>query len=286
MSGWGKFFLAVQTLVSIACIRLLIRLPPPGWAVAILAFVAAAMSVHGRMKDWQRGVWISLIGVLLIIELRAIGKDRIDNAELQTKFFQTQQQGFSEINTQAQTNFRSTADRLHVAIDSLRKTLAQTAPRALFGKPSIDFGHVQISPGSQFHYNLTMINAGNDTAQDVDTFSRIYIGKPDDSFTQQRLMAKFEQEWMHHKRLKPASLPPGSPDLVTDYSPRFTLQDVKDIVSAARTIYILSRTSYSDKTGTWYSDSCQNIQVPIQPAGILTHPCPIATLFRYKPKRP
>ena len=58
------------------------RLPNPGYAVAIVAGVAAAMSIHADMRGWQKSLWMVLIGFLLVIELRSISNDR---AEANTK---------------------------------------------------------------------------------------------------------------------------------------------------------------------------------------------------------
>jgi hypothetical protein len=276
-SDWNRAFLVLE----FSCIPLVIwwipytHLPAPGWAVAFIAGAAAAMSVHDEMRGWQKGIWLLIIGAFLITELRAISKDRADNAATQEKFFDNQKNGFSVI-----------SGSLQVAVESLRQTLVQTAPRALFGKPYVDFGRAEIGPGTQFHYNVTMTNVGNDTARNVDIFSQMYPGKPDDSSTQLRLATQFEKAWRKHKTLHTSSQPPGSPSLATFYSPRFSLEDVTSIMSASRTLYTFYRTSYSDDTGTWYSDYCDDLQVPIQAAGILGHPCPVTTSSRYKPKQP
>ena len=49
----------------------------PGFAVAVIAVLAAAMSVHPDMQPWQKFVWLLFIGAFLITELRAIRQDRI-----------------------------------------------------------------------------------------------------------------------------------------------------------------------------------------------------------------
>lgn len=271
-SRQNRIFLCLQIAIALWAAFLWIHLPAPGWAVAILAGVAAAMSVHGEMRGWQKAIWMALIGSLLLIELRAISKDRADNSATQASFFAAQQQGFS-----------TTASGLQAAIAALNQTLSQTAPRALFGKPFIDFGNAQIGPGTQFHYNITLVNSGNDSAHNVDIFSREYVAKPDDAPTQRRLTEDFEREWNLHKPLSPADLPPSSPNLVTYYSPRFTSEEVQGMQASSLTLYTFVRTEYSDGTGTWYSDYCDDWQVPIQAGvGILTHPCPLPTSFRYK----
>jgi len=216
-----------------------------------------------------------LLIVLLDIEFKAIDKDRAENQEQQTRFFTAQKEGFSNI-----------AEGLKETIKNLNQTLLQTAPRALFGKPHIDMGDVQIASGSQFHYNLTMTNVGNDVAQHVDIFSQMYFGKPDDAASQRILTIRFDKDWRSHRTIMPSDVPPGSSALKTFYSPQFTEEDVQAVQAATLTLFVFSRTKYSDGTGTWYSDYCSDVQVPIQSAGLLGHPCPIPTSFRYKSKRP
>jgi hypothetical protein len=61
------------------------HLPDPGWAVAVLTFGGIAVSLQEHMSARERAVWIALAGILLVVELRAIRKDRTDqNKEFQT----------------------------------------------------------------------------------------------------------------------------------------------------------------------------------------------------------
>jgi hypothetical protein len=75
---WSRCFTAFQ----FCCVPLILwwipyqHLPPPGWAVALLAMAAAAMSIHEGMKDWQKLFWIVIMTAMLITELRAINKER------------------------------------------------------------------------------------------------------------------------------------------------------------------------------------------------------------------
>src|SRR5271155_3481453 len=56
------------------------QLPVPGWAIGILALLAAVMSLHTSMGKWHKAIWILLMGLFLLIEFRAIAKDRNDFA--------------------------------------------------------------------------------------------------------------------------------------------------------------------------------------------------------------
>src|SRR5262245_18963068 len=51
-------------------------LPPPGYAIALLAILAAAMSLHGEMRAGHKAAWMVLLGFCLGLEFRAIRHDR------------------------------------------------------------------------------------------------------------------------------------------------------------------------------------------------------------------
>jgi len=56
----------------------------PGNAVAIVAGLAAAMSIHTDMKGWQKAFWMILMGVFVVLELKSIKTDRIESMRTQT----------------------------------------------------------------------------------------------------------------------------------------------------------------------------------------------------------
>jgi hypothetical protein len=255
--------------------------PPPGYAIGLLAVVAGIMSVRD-IKTIGKIWWVILLICLLITEFRAIGKDRAENQQQQREFFDAQKKGFSDIADQARQNFDVTADGLHTAIEGLNQTLVQTAPRALFGRPAVDMGKGFFTLGSH-QYNVKATNVGNDTASNVYTFARIYLGKPDDASTQLTLAEKFEEDWRHRGYQRPASVPPFSYSFVTEQSPAFGMEDIKSINAENKTMYVFTRTAYSDRTGSWYADACSDVQLPLKGA-IVVHFCPIETSSRHKPK--
>jgi len=57
------------------------NLPAPGWAVAVLGFGAAIMTLREHMGEIEKVVWIALLGALLVIEMRTISKDRTDQTK-------------------------------------------------------------------------------------------------------------------------------------------------------------------------------------------------------------
>ncbi|MGA2652154.1 MAG: hypothetical protein ABSF28_16600 [Terracidiphilus sp.] len=55
------------------------HVPLPGFAVAVVAGIAALMSVHPDLRPWQKFIYLLLIGAFIVIEFRAIRSDRLAN---------------------------------------------------------------------------------------------------------------------------------------------------------------------------------------------------------------
>jgi hypothetical protein len=51
------------------------HVPVPGYAIGIVAVLAAAMSLQGEMPGVQKALWMLLIGLFLAIEYRSIDQD-------------------------------------------------------------------------------------------------------------------------------------------------------------------------------------------------------------------
>jgi hypothetical protein len=73
------------------------RLPVPGYAIGVLALLAAIMSLHTEMGRWHKVVWILLVGAYLVIEFRAIKKDRTEYATLEESRRAEQNNQFNDI---------------------------------------------------------------------------------------------------------------------------------------------------------------------------------------------
>lgn len=84
------------------------HLPWPGFAVALIAILAAIMSVEESLKGRHKAVYFLLMAALLITEFRAMRKDREDSEQKQQTFFAQQKAGFEAISKQADQNFQGT----------------------------------------------------------------------------------------------------------------------------------------------------------------------------------
>lgn len=130
---WQIIFLCGQIATGLIAVNWWIHrqhLPNPGVAVALIAFVAAAMSIHPDMRGWQKGVWMLIIGVLLIVETRAIAKDREENNTSVAADRKAQNDNFAKIRTEQERAFRDTADGLKSAIAQSQQQFDRTMSKS------------------------------------------------------------------------------------------------------------------------------------------------------------
>ena len=93
-AAWNNPYL-VWTLLAIAgafCIYWHLRIPSPGKAVTVMAVVAAVMALRGEMGGFEKFAWLTLLFLFLVIEIRAIDKDR----EAHEQKFKRTIDGFTE----------------------------------------------------------------------------------------------------------------------------------------------------------------------------------------------
>ena len=125
--AWGdRVFLALQVFMALWIAWMSVHLPHSGWAVAILAVVAAAMSVHGDMRGWQKAIWMILIGGLLVVELRSLSRDRADSVQSALAERQAQDEKFRKVLEHEDNDFRATAKSLSDAYTLSRSQFAAT----------------------------------------------------------------------------------------------------------------------------------------------------------------
>jgi len=260
------------------------RIPHPGFAVAVLAVVAAVMSVHPDMQDWQKLLWILLIGVFLVIEFRALDKDRSDNEVAQAKIRSDERDSFKKILDQDKENFLKTLAPIRSTLESSNKILKQTAPHAFVHFTDLSFASptqpTDLYQDVTYTYNIFYINDGNENARITKRLVKIYYGLPNNRESQLELTRKFEEEWKTTDKLSnPIPVVPGKTRYVSE-SDKFAL-------GPNQTIYFLRRFEYTDSTGTWLTDDCDHFAVSNSVFYIrVTNQCLVFVDSRYRPKKP
>ena len=87
-----------------------VRTPPPGWAVAVLGMAALVLTIR-EMPYVYKCLWLLLALGFLIVELRAIRKDRSDNQTAQAEARRHEDDRFAEILSKNQREFAATMER-------------------------------------------------------------------------------------------------------------------------------------------------------------------------------
>ena len=287
-------FLAIQVIIAGWVAFMWFHLPAPGWGVAILAGVAAAMSIHGDMRGWQKAVWMLLIGLLLIVELRAISKDRADADARALEDRKAQDTAFKSVRDAQDLDFKATAGGLSTAIDGIKSTLKtsdttllQTRPHAVIRFDRMEFSGTspaQIKSNVEYTFNIHYINDGTETASNIQSLPELFIAPFDDKNAQIELIRKFEKDW-ENRSLRysfPSVLVPATPSFGSTKR-TFTDEEMRNLTPGG-TIYLLMRFEYTDETGRWRTDECEAFQRTSPAAEIQTnifHTCSVFQRFRY-----
>ncbi len=129
--GWAIYWTPYRGRIPFA------HLPLPGYAVAVIAVVAAIMSIQGEMRPWQKAAWMLIIGLFLVVELRAIKSDRDDSDAKALQAKKDADIAFGKLLKAQDDDFKLTAKALQETINGLTKNLntakaifSQTRPRA------------------------------------------------------------------------------------------------------------------------------------------------------------
>jgi hypothetical protein len=295
---WNIFFLAIE----LAFIPLVLwwipyqHLPRPGWAVAFIAGAAAAMSVHDKMKGWQKAIWLLVIGAFLMTELRAINKDRADSDAAALSDRQAQDLAFKGVRDSQDADFKATAGGLETAIGGIQSTLRaadttlmQTRPHSTVRFDRFEFAGSPpktIDTNDPYKFNYFYVNGGTETAVDLKVLARVYTGISESKEDQLKLARQFDEDWNKGNALETNSvLVPDHPSFGT-IEKAFTDEEIKRL-NLNGTVYFLIRFEYTDETGRWKTDSCMSFQreSPTIIDTNIAHPCFVFQHFRYAVKR-
>lgn len=273
-----RFFLYVQCLAVVVAGVMLFVIPPPGWAVAIIAILAAAMTVNEGMQPPQKAIWMIVLGMFLVVELIAITHDRSanerkalsDRAEQDSKLAQIRKQEDVEfvatirgLNAAIQTStdqFRQTTDWLAQNLNTEKATFEQTRPSAaiFLGLKDVDGPFDLAKPRKPFSVIVQFKNSG-DTARKVLIAGHIYVATQNQTEAAKQIIPQFENWWSHLTPTEnPEDLLPKDPieHLARFTKNGFTEKEAKEMVSHTSMLYVMYRMRYTDTTGVWEEDRC------------------------------
>lgn len=264
----------------------------PGVFIAVLAFVAAAVTFRKEPGPREKAIWIFSFLILMVAEVWMMSNDRDQHdkdqaiaATSEATHFQTIADGLQRSIEQNKSDFDATMDRIDSTLKTSERTLRNTTPYASLAFQSMTpYGPtLPMTPEHQIEFNVSFINDGNDAARDVHYDVKFYVGKLDDNDTQKRIAADFDTWWASSKHhggddlvIYPHALSFGSFD--TD---KFTESEVRGVRNRTMTIYTLVRFTYLDHTGRWAGDHCFAMQDPTHDL-VVGHPCAYHSNERYR----
>jgi hypothetical protein len=126
------------------------NLPLPGYSVAVIAGVAALMSIQGDMKGWQKAIWMLIIGAFLVVELRAINKDRVDAQKQANLDRATQDHSFAGILAEQNRQFKERKDGFSGTYERVTGVLATTQKVSTLAQDTLS----NITGGESFGYAI------------------------------------------------------------------------------------------------------------------------------------
>lgn len=265
-----------------------VHIPSPGRAVAVLAVVAAAMSLRGEMGGKEKLAWILLLFGFLFVELNALDEEEIVRSfqqaqahSEQLKNFQVIGEGIKATITASDRNFKATMGGIDTTLKTVRTAVDQTSPKAVVRFDTQDLIKT-VTADTPFKFNMWYINSGTDSAENIEIISLVSVAKLDDLNEQVDLVRQLDDKW--NKRTPDISKRSfvGGSRLFGTFSATLSRPDVNAVVARTKTIYFLYRFAFSDHIGRWYTDYCMGIQ-DFQTNGDVYHPCFVGNKVRYKP---
>jgi hypothetical protein len=259
----------------------------------------------GVLVPWFRGsdigkgekaFWSVVMVGLVILELRSITLDGHQHIRDQAHAECVQLQSFRDIAGTLNDTLSKTNQNLVTANQILKaanQTLFQTQPRAFFGPASHNKNEPNriLEIGKSYRFNVNLPNSGNDVANNTVVFARTYVANPFDSSTDSDIVQRFESDWkeakLEGKTWPVGKVQPGDASPYVSFDSQIlSKDDFLDLAAARKTIYTVIRISYTDRTGSWYSDTCTFLQLPINKDSVTPdHVCQFLGDSRYKPKR-
>jgi hypothetical protein len=121
---WPYLFRVTQVGSLLLFLRWWWHIPPPGYAVGVLAVLAAVMSLHieAKMQSWEKSLWMLLMGSFLVLEFKAIRQDRTEqDSKHQTELAAQAEKNKETIETILRTHNEAMAQNQKQFIDTVSK---------------------------------------------------------------------------------------------------------------------------------------------------------------------
>ncbi|SRR6266487_1145653 len=283
------FHVPLQSIGIFFCVYFYFHLPKSGKALLLLGGIVAVMMLMD-MRPVHKGIYVLIVIGLILIENRALDKERTDSAKEQNDRrmeendrFRSIADGLAGAIQQGEKQFDTTIARIETTLKTSEETLKNTLPIAAleFQSMSVYAPSLPIAVGHQLEFNVSFTNIGNDMARNYDHETRLYVRRLDDLEAQREIASDFNQSWGMSQRSKGAAIRPNYPAFFSFKSLPLKEDEVNGVLDHSLTLYVLIRFTWTDRTGRWASDECFAFQDPMHDL-VAGHPCAIFTQHRYK----
>ena len=105
------------------------------------------------MRGWQKAIWMLLIGSFLLVELKAIRKDKIDYDSQQTQLRIEEAAHFSKIGQGIEQTIHQSQSQFNATMTSADNLISRTAALAKLSKENID----AVTGGETYCYLLAPV---------------------------------------------------------------------------------------------------------------------------------
>ena len=125
-------FVLAQTLFSITAVAFAVLgflcgwFPTPGVSVAIIAVVAATVSIHGDMEGSHKALWMLIIGAFLVLELVSIRHERNVQTAAQKTLLDEERKHFGEIGDGIKATISDSDSNFNATMGQFSSVISQT----------------------------------------------------------------------------------------------------------------------------------------------------------------
>lgn len=173
----------------------------PGVFIAILAFVAAAVTFRENPGKREKAAWTFLLSVFMWAEVWMMSSDRESSEAQQQLARNAQLKGFNDIGdginatiTNSGRQFQATMKGLDT-LQTSERTLRNTQPYATleFQRMRPSDPSPSIAVDSQLEFNLWFTTSGTAPARNSQHSTMIYVRRPDSSKDEKQITNDFNE---------------------------------------------------------------------------------------------
>jgi hypothetical protein len=232
------------------------------------------------------------IFALMGIELSDIRADRIESDSEQAAERERAERNFARIAAginqsiqEGQRQFDITTSGLRRSLETEQATLYNTLSRASLIVRTITPEPMPLRAGVPVAFSIHYENPGDDTAQNVRTQVRMYVKRLDHTDDENEMHADFEREWHRPGGQRPSGPAVPKTKLLFGFSSPPLMQDqLISVRNHTKTLYMLTRIAWTDRTGRWLSDACSGLVNPTRDF-TCAHPCKTGIRSRYPDRK-